>query len=143
VLIFFFGICGLTIEIDFSLLLCTADLLSVVLFLFSWFLPLPQICALPVPLFDLVFLCPSFGFPADDFPPAQGAARAGFGFCLKTEISVRCIAHGSCSSLVFSHVILFFLSYTCSSLGLHFSSPISFLVVHILPLVLNSKRGPP
>jgi hypothetical protein len=96
-----------------------------------------------MPLFDLVFLCLGFGFSAEDFPPAQGAARVGFGFCLKTGISVRCLACGSCSSLMFSRVIQFFLSYSCSSLDLHFSSPISFFAVHILPLVLNIGRGPP
>jgi hypothetical protein len=117
--------------------------LFVALFLFSWFLLSPQICALLVPLFDLVFLCPGFGFPAEDFPPAQGGARVGFGFYLKTEISVRCLAHGSRSSLVFSHVIRFFLSYSCSSLGLHFSSLISFSAVHILPSILNSGWGAP
>jgi hypothetical protein len=96
-----------------------------------------------VPLFDLVFICPGFGFPAEDFPPAQGGARVGFGFYLETEISVRCLAHGSRSSLVFSHVIRFFLSYSCSSLSLHFSSLISFSAVHILSSILNSGWGLP
>jgi hypothetical protein len=73
--IFLFGICSLTTEIYFCLLLCAADLSPVALFSFSWFLPSPQICALPVPLFDLVF-------------PAAGAAPNCFARVFVE--SVRC-----------------------------------------------------
>jgi hypothetical protein len=65
--IFLFGICSVTTEIVFCLLRCAADLFYVALFLFSWVLPSPQICALRVPLSDLVFLYPDLDFLLQSF----------------------------------------------------------------------------